>query len=150
MDEYEAFVRKERGIPIGKKLKRKVGCDGGGIHFKVTMNLVEEEEMRPGSPSNPKKQKKRHEYLSSSVKATLLLAVIECIPETRANVKKIFDYLNLQSDLASTINSDLKLINIIVGIQGHQSSCPCPYCEWLKKDGVTGEPAELRTPENIR
>ena len=48
------------------------------------MNLVEEEEMRPGSPSNPKKQKKRHEYLDSSVKATLLLAVIEQIPETRA------------------------------------------------------------------
>ena len=115
------------------------------------MNLVEEEEMRPGSPSNPKKQKKRHEYLYSSVKATLLLAVIEQIPETRANVKMIFDYLNLKlENLVSTINSDLKLINIIVGIQGHQSSCPCPYCEWLKKDGVTGEPAELRTPENIR
>ena len=150
VENYEKFVRIDRKIPLDKKMKRKIGCDGGGDHFKVTMNLVDEEEVRPGSPSNPKKRKKR-DYLPGSVRATLILANVQHIPETRANVKTILDKLNLHSEnFAFTLNSDLKLINIIVGIQGHTSSCPCPYCEWLKKDGVDGEPAELRTKGGIR
>ena len=136
LEKYEEFIRKERGIDKNKKLKRKIGCDSGGEHFKVTMNLCDVE-VKPSSPTNAKKQKKRHK--DTSVKATFLIAVVEQIPETRANVKIILDKLNLHSEKFSfTLNSDLKLINIIVGIQGHQSTCPCPFCDWKKADGVMG------------
>ena len=147
IEKYEEFIREKRGIAKNKKLKRKIGADSGQNIFKVTMNLVEEE-IIPDSPSNPKKQKKRHKH--SSVKETLILAAVEEIPETRENVKTVLDKLNLHSEKFSfTLNSDLKLINIIIGIQGHSSSCPCPFCEWLKKDGFNGK-AELRTKGKIR
>ena len=104
--------------------------------------------IKPDSPSNPKKPIKQHK--DTSVAETLILANVEAIPETRANVKTILDKLNLQSEKFSfTLNSDLKLINIIVGIQGHSSSCPCPFCEWNKKDGVNGK-AKDRTLGGIR
>ena len=147
LEKYEEFIRKEKKIDKNKKLKRKIGIDGGGDHFKVTMNLVDEE-IKPGSPTNAKKQKKRHK--NTSVRTTFIIACVEAIPETRANVKTILDKLNLHSEkFAFTLNSDLKLINIIVGIQGHTSTCPCPFCDWNKNDGVKGG-GEYRTLGGIR
>ena len=67
------------------------------------------------------------------------------IPETLENVKIVWDKLNLgPMKVNDFLASDFKLINIITGIQGHQSSYPCPYCHWLKKDGFVGE-ASKRT-----
>ena len=79
----------------------------------------------------PRKQTKK----DSSVCATYLLAVVEKIPETRENVKIVLDRLNLSKiEVGDCIAADYKLINILVGIQGHQASCPCAYCEWPKND----------------
>ena len=69
--------------------------------------------------------------------------------ETYENVKRILDHVNLGIvKFKDIIASDLKLINMIVGIQSHSASCPCAFCEWEKKDGLDGEAAE-RTTENI-
>ena len=69
--------------------------------------------------------------------------------ETYENVKKILDHVDLGIiKFKDIIASDLKLINMIVGIQSHSATCPCPFCEWKKKDGLNGEAAE-RTKEGI-
>ena len=69
--------------------------------------------------------------------------------ETYENVKTILNYVDLGIvKFKDIIASDLKLINMIVGIQSHSASCPCPFCEWEKKDGLNGEAAE-RTKEGI-
>ena len=89
-------------------------------------------------PKNAKKVKKHHK--ASSVKATFMLLCIEKIPETRANVKKAWDFLDIGPMNGNDfIASDLKLYNLLVGIQGHTSTCPCPLCEWLKSDGINGK-----------
>ena len=139
----------KRGIDKTKKLTEKFSIDGGGDHFKICANLIEEKPKLSSTPkksfsrsdaakklkdskekSDSKKQKK-----DTAVTATYLLAVVENIPETRANVKIVLDRLNLSKiEVGDCIAADYKLINILVGIQGHQSSCPCAYCEWPKKD----------------
>ena len=66
-----------------------------------------------------------------------MLLCIEKIPETRENVKKAWDLLDIGPMNGNDfLASDLKLYNLLVGIQGHSSSCPCPLCEWEKKDGI--------------
>ena len=60
---------------------------------------------------------------------------VEADKETRENVRIVLDRLGLSKiEVGDCIAADYKLINILVGIQGHQATCPCAYCEWPKKD----------------
>ena len=128
---FETYVRQQRGIDPDKKLMIKWQLDGGGEHFKICVNLIEESAL----PKNQKKVKGRH--LASSVKATFMVVCIEKIPETRENVKKAWDLLDIGPMKSNDfLASDLKLYNLLVGIQGHSSTYPCPLCEWDKKDGI--------------
>ena len=73
VEDWENFVKKEREIDLDEnaKHKRTIYLDGGGDHFKICANLVEEK-IKSNAPMNPKKIKRR--YKDSSVKATYLLA----------------------------------------------------------------------------
>ena len=149
VEAWENFVKGEREINLEENAKytRKIYIDGGGDHFKICGNLIAEK-LKPNSPNNSKKQKNRHK--KDSVKTTYLLMVVEKIPETPENVKKIMDLLDLGPiNFEDCLASDLKLINMIVGIQGHGSTCPCPFCEWNKNNGINGK-ARMRTFGRIR
>ena len=81
------------------------------------------------------------------------------VPENRANVKVLVDTLHLptlQKDFK--IVADIKLIDIMTGIQSTSSTHPCPYCKGVKLDKagketngkgtfVKGEP---RSMKNLR
>ena len=68
--------------------------------------------------------------LDSGVKHLVLLAVVEGIPETYANLKTIMEKLNLESNsFYFKLTSDLKLDMILLGMMSNSSSFPCPYCE---------------------
>ena len=147
--EWRNFVLQERGVAVEDRAKyrEQLNIDGGGDHLKISANLIETK-MTSNAPENPKKIKRRHK--ESSVKATYLLAVVENVPETYANVKKIMEKLDIgQLKFQDVMSSDLKLINMIIGIQGHGATCPCPYCEWEKKSGIDGK-ATPRTFGQIR
>ena len=147
MREYREYVREKRKIPKSAKMRELYSIDGGGDHFKFSANLIEDT-IKPGAPKNPKKLKER--FKASSVRHTYMLAAAEDIPETRENVKIVLDHLGLGSiKIEDCIASDYKLINLIIGIQGHSSSCPCPYCEWKKKNQFNGD-AQERTFGLIR
>ena len=131
LDGFEEYSREKRGIDKDKKLVRKINIDGGGDHLKVSMNLMEER-LKPNAPKNPKHQKRRHK--DSSVKATYIIACVEAVAETRDNVHTILNALGIKVKVEDCLASDLKLINIVLGLQGHSSTHPCPYCEWNKND----------------
>ena len=131
MEGFEKYVREKRDIDPDEKLMIKWQLDGGGEHFKICVNMIQESLL----PKNKKKVKAHH--LASSVKATFMVLCIEKIPETRDNVKKAWNLLDVGPLKGNDfMASDLKLYNLLVGIQGHSSSFPCPLCEWEKKDGI--------------
>ena len=80
------------------------------------------------------------------------------IPETRANIETLLDSLNLpELEENFQLVCDLKLANIILGIQSCSSLYSCPYCEGSKVD-ESGKPTNgrgrwvpghLRTSRNI-
>ena len=67
------------------------------------------------------------------------------IPENYANLKKIIDCLGLRdyASLDTTFSSDLKLINILLGMQAHSCAHACAYCN-IRTRGVGAYDETLR------
>lgn len=90
------------------------------------MNVIEKK------PTTSVKRSKRKcaKYLDSSVKKLFILAIVKGAPETYHNVKTIMKALNLEKvPFSFCLATDLKLQNILMGIQSSSSKYPCAYCE---------------------
>ena len=67
------------------------------------------------------------------------------VPENRHNIEKLLDSLNLPDFKEDfQITCDLKLINIVAGIQSCSSLYSCPYCEGSKVSADKGKPFSCR------
>ena len=145
VEEWEKYVIEKRKIKLDENAKylRKIGMDKGGDHFKICGNLIDPNE-KSNMPSD-------QHNLSSGVKATYLLAVCEKIPETFENVQKIMGKLDLGPiNFEDCIAADLKMINMICGIQSNSATCPCYICECPKKDFLNGKAQGKATPRTKR
>ena len=125
-------------IPLkNNNLLNLVGLDDGKGLLKVVWN--------PVSKTNAEKCK----FKSTGVKQSIVLG---CAPvcESYINCKIILDKIDLSS-VDFQISADLKLLNIILGLQSASSKFPCPYCLSSKnKDGKWIAGAESRTFQNVK
>ena len=83
----------------------------------------------------------------SGVKRQLLIAISEDLQENYSNVKQVFDLLNIEK-LPFILSCDMKLANIICGLQAHSSAHPCSWCDISSKD--LAKCGSLRTFGSIR
>ena len=145
VEAFVEFVKEKRNVKNNVTLR--YGADGGGMNdtklqkiemncdfesfipgefFKICLNIVEEKTFE----TLKKSKRKRAKYLDSSVKKLFILAIVQGVPETRENVKNIMSALNLEdTKLDFCLTTDMKLQNILVGIQSSSATFPCPYCE---------------------
>ena len=102
----------------------KVGIDGGGGFFKVCLSLYDKD----------KSEKKGDgRFLYTGVKKIFLLLICPEIKESYSNVRDILQLLKISDMLPNcTYSVDLKLANIMAGIQAHGSTYPCIWCECPK------------------
>ena len=94
-----------------KAIQYKWGCDSGKGFFKVVLQLIHGLEFK------------------DSVKCCFIVAITDA-PETRYNLRKIFSLLN-EVDLMQenqTFTSDLKVVNLMVGLKSGSAKYSCPYC----------------------
>lgn len=94
----------------------KIGADGGGGSFKITLSIVE------------KNQRNEKGGKDTGVKKLLLLAVVPGITEKYTNIAKVWSTLLKLNELEAVVAGDLKIVNLLLGLMGHSSSHPCPYC----------------------
>ena len=116
-------VIRHRNIQVSDMFIR-IGLDGGGGFFKLCLSIFD-----VNSPESviTKAAKK---YKDTGVKKVLLIAISPGIQENYINVKKIWLETKIhQLKYKYMIATDLKLINIILGLQNHSSLHPCPWCE---------------------
>lgn len=99
----------------------KIGIDGGGGIMKITLSLVLKEDAEISKAG-------KKSFKSTGVKKLLLLAIIPGIPEKYWNIAPIWTTLLELNKVDSVVSGDLKIINLLLGIMGHSSSYPCPYC----------------------
>jgi hypothetical protein len=141
---FVGFILEKRNIKGGYTLKS--GMDGGGGSFKICLNVISDPPSTPKSLSQSPDAKKPARFLETGVKKLFLLAVASKVPESYSNVKSLLAALNLSSlDYLTTL--DLKLCNIVSGIQSASSTFPCYICE-AKKPFLEESP--LRTLGMIR
>ncbi|XP_065641664.1 uncharacterized protein LOC105847267 isoform X1 [Hydra vulgaris] len=113
----------------------KLGIDGGGSFLKVSFThiIVDEGETPLHSPLQKTiKLMSPQTTKSTCVKQQLLVAIAQNTPENYHNVKAIFDIIQVQEKCqmdSLVISCDLKLANILCGIQSHSSKHPCCWCD---------------------
>ena len=59
-------------------------------------------------------------------KRSLVLAAVANVPESYANMKVLIELTSI-NEVEFKLSEDLKLINIVLGMQTHSSKYPCPY-----------------------
>ena len=137
-----------RGLDADNISLLKIGIDVGRGSLKFSMSIV--------SGKTPPRQKKRVTYNTklsdipmfreTGVKKLLLLALVPGATEKYVTVADILQ--RLVHDYPAVLCSDLKVVNLVLGLQPHSSKHPCPFCLWMKGD--RNQVAPPRTFEHIR
>ena len=102
----------------------KIGIDGSKGFLKFYLGVID----RATKESPPQKCLLTDRLAKDTgVKHQMLVAVVEELPETFENVCQIWSLI--QVDWVNAIVAcDLKLANILCGLQAHSSSHPCYWC----------------------
>ena len=118
--EFIDHIVELRGI---EKPKLILGLDGDVRHLMITGVVKETDDFDDEDDVND-------ELMSTSSKRVLVLAKVDGVPETRHNIELMLNEMNFQ-DLGDNFQvvCDLKMLNIILGIQSSTSLFGCPFCE---------------------
>ena len=151
------FLNKIAELRELQKPKVILGIDGDIRHLMITC-VVKEQEEHDDSVSG----KLDNNLKGTSAKRVLVLSKADGVPETRHNVELMLRAMKLHElDDDFQIVCDLKMLNILLGIQSSTSLFGCPFCEACKIDEhgrVTNQRGEwnfdpertpLRTISNI-
>ena len=120
----------------------KIKLDGGGGSFKICLNIIDQ--VSPGQ-SPVKKQPNiggsTTQFSNAGVKKLFILDIAHDVQELYDNIEAFVNALQLSS-LQLCVCADLKLANILFGLQGHASKFPCTWCQGTSRRKT---PARLRT-----
>lgn len=102
----------------------RVGLDGGGGFLKICLSVFNIKDPISCSSSLDKK------FLDSGVKKVQLVAVTPDVPENYVNMKRLWIEAGIDRlPYKFTIATDLKLCNILLGLQNHSCMHPCCWCD---------------------
>ena len=141
VQEYISHVIRCRGVDEDDCLI-KIGGDTGGDYLKITMNIIDLKKLEnPGSIPAGENE--------NGVKKLKIIAIVYKGVENYNLVKAVLDLLNLPGIYLNwKATGDQKYINIVLGLQSHTASFPCPYC-LTHKSFLTVNP-EHRTFGHLR
>ena len=102
----------------------KLGIDGGKGFLKFCLGVIDINT----TDSQPHKHLLTQRLAKdTSVKRQMLVAVSEALPENYENVRQIWSLIHAE-EIKAFVICDLKLANILCGLQAHSSSHPCTWC----------------------
>ena len=125
----------------------KLGIDGGRGSLKFCFNIVETPARNEASLLAQKQLLTERTGKNTGVKRQILVAVSEDLPETHDKIEKVWSMINA-GGLQLLLACDMKVANIVCGLQTHSSMHPCAFCDIDSKSLVhTGN---LRTLGSIK
>ena len=116
LKEFIKFISDKRHF---EETYMKVGIDGGGEFLKMCINMTSGE---------CSKLQGDNKFLNSGVKKLFIIGITKISHEAYENIKELFRLTNLNS-ISYTLACDLKLANIVAGLQNHSSKHPCTWCD---------------------
>lgn len=106
----------------------KISMDGGRGFLKISLAIMDfKADDDPRSPPR-KKLLTNQTGKSTNVKSQFLVAVSEGLSENHANIQKVWSLAQIEK-VEHTIACDMKVANILVGLQSHSCTHPCPWCD---------------------
>ena len=146
--EVQDVIKYKRGVAQNARVRVKYGMDGGQGSLKLCMSVITEKpEFSSPHKKKPRTPKALDDFKEDGVKKVVILAIGFEVKESYENMKTFMDELKIGFDEEATFAVDLKMLNIMLGLQGHSSKHPCPWCEGSQPWTT---PAKLRTLGNIR
>ena len=101
----------------------RVGLDGGGGFLKICVSVFNIK--APVSMTSTVAKK----FSDAGVKKVFIIAISPDVPENYINMKKLWLESGIdQLKYDFTMATDLKLCNILLGLQNHSSMHPCCWC----------------------
>ena len=107
----------------------QIGVDDGKNKLKITLTIWDPDKM-----NNIRADKSK--FSSKGAKKTHILAVACGVSESYSNLKILFNLCPFDKELSHKLSGDLKIQNILLGLQTHAALYPCGYCE-EKKDFIS-------------
>ena len=136
LSEFAAMVSDRRGISKPSSIT-KIGIDGGGNFLKFSLSIIDTQRFRTQSSSQRTTVLTASTSLDTGVKQQLIVAIAENMPENYENIKSIFALLGI-GNTPFFIACDMKVANILCGIQSHSSCHPCCWCD-ITSDNLQGK-----------
>ena len=132
-----AYKKLVENIDEEKEILNVIGIDDGKGILKVVWNwsLMVENDQGKKKLMGPKR--------------SIILAVVSKVKENHFNISVLMNLTKI-NEVEYALSLDLKLVNIMVGIQTHSSRHPCPYGECWRHDDGTWRKGQDRTIRNIR
>ena len=135
MKELINLAERERSILDSRLI---FGIDGGGGFLKFCLSVTNELNFYEEEESSKKRMKYDNsvadkDFKNTGVKRLFIIAIMNNCQENYANLSQIWKLLNL-NDYYGIFSVDLKVANIIVGLQAHASSFPCTWCDARKTE----------------
>ena len=107
-----------------------LGLDGG--QGKLISTLTGSPE---GEGNKAEREKTNNRLKSTGTRRAFVVARVDEVPETYSNLTQLLSPLNLPAlDKEFGVVCDLKVINILVGLQSCSSRHSCPYCQGAKRN----------------
>ena len=102
----------------------RLGIDGGQGFVKVCINIID----TTSSESNVPRSKRG--FLDSGVKRLFILGIVQDKCEMYENLREMLSHLDLLNctGFDYILATDLKVCNIMAGIQNHSATYPCTWC----------------------
>ena len=115
---------------ISSELLVKLGIDGGKGFMKFCLSVVDKSSLENETSKNPPTERSLTQCVAkdTGVKRQMLVAVIEDFPEIYENVHQVWSLVGC-GDVKLFVACDLKMVNILYGLQAHSSSHPCAWCD---------------------
>lgn len=108
----------------------RIGLDGGRGFMKVCLSIFNLDEKAKEFWSTKRLGER---FQDSGVKKVLILGIVPDIQENYVNIKRLWLETGIDRIARKfTIATDLKLCNILLGLQSHSSTHPCCWCNITK------------------
>lgn len=109
-------IIRERALDPHNTIAR-ISVDSGQNMLKVVLNVFDPDEKETTSIHD-----------DAGVKRSIILALVEDVPEKNNNLKKVLDPLRLE-EVDYKLAFDLKAANAIFGLSAHSGKYACLYCD---------------------
>ena len=101
----------------------RVGIDGGQGFVKVCLNIIDTRSL-----SDVPCSREKGTFKDSGVKKLFILGIVEDKCEMYENLREILQNLHFKLSKEFCLAGDLKVCNIVAGLQSHSSKYPCTWC----------------------